>query len=449
MSKDDLLASIWHGRIVSESALNTRISAARFAIGDNGEDQRLIKTFPRKGLRFVGTVREDQPTEAVAREPYVGGVAPNMATVIPTSQETLGRFATRSPLGSRVESGWNRMLSGFHPHAPKMWGPAAAALVCIGLGAAYLIERGPAPAATSPQMDKVAQAPVSLKPHPVFKDCDVCPDMVALPAGEFTMGSPEDDDGRVRAEGPPRRVVITRPFAIGRFEVTVDQFAAFVGDTGTEVSKSTNPCRVIIGFHLDPPHWTASPEASFRHPGFDVTGSHPAGCVSWYDAQAYVAWLKRRTGKEYRLPTEVEWEYAARAGTTTSYSFGNDDRLLCDYARFADLGSLYAWRDTCRSDTTTDGPIQVGKLKPNAWGIFDMQGNVAEWVEDCWTSNWAEIPTDGSAFARPGNCEMGVVRGGGWISNSRRLRPAYRTKVRTPMQAQFLGFRVALTLGVD
>ena len=456
VSKDDLLASIWHGRIVSESALNTRISAARFAIGDNGEDQRLIKTFPRKGLRFVGTVREDQPAEAVVgqpyvarRAPYVGAVAHDVATVIPASQETLDGYATRSRLGSQVEHAWNRILSALQPLAPKMWGPAAVALVCIGLGAAYLIGREAAPAATSPHIDQVTRAPVSLKPRPVFKDCDVCPDMVALPAGEFMMGAAKDDADRTQIEGLSRRVVIARPFAIGKFEITVGQFGAFVEETATTVSKSYNPCRVTIGYDLDPPHWTGSPEASFRRPGFEVAGAHPAGCISWFDAQAYVAWLKRRTGKPYRLPTEAEWEYAARAGTTTRFSFGNDERSLCDYARFADLASRYAWRDSCRSSITTDGPIEVGKLKPNAWGIFDMLGNVGEWVEDCWTPNWTEIPTDGSAYARPGNCEMGLTRGGAWISNSRRLRAAYRNKAPTHLQTQVVGFRVALTLGAD
>ena len=258
-------------------------------------------------------------------------------------------------------------------------------------------------------------APVPLEPRPTFKDCDICPEMVALPAGEFMMGSPEDERGREQTEGFPRRVAIAKPFAIGSFEVTVDQFAAFIVETGTTVG---NQCRVILVFDREPPPFAPSPEASFRHPGFDVTGSHPAGCISWHDAQAYVAWLKRRTGKPYRLPTEAEWEYAARAGTATRYSFGNDETQLCAYARFADLATDFAWRGGCRSEITSFGSIQVGKIKPNAWGIFDMHGNVWEWVEDCWTPNPSEIPTDGSAFAHPGKCEIGIVRGGSWMSGS-------------------------------
>jgi len=212
------------------------------------------------------------------------------------------------------------------------------------------------------------------------------------------------------------------------------------------VTESFNPCRVVIRFDLDPPFFTGSADASFRRPGFDVTGLHPAGCVSWYDAQAYAARLKRRTGKPYRLPTEAEWEYAARAGTTTRYSFGDDERQLCDYARFADVSSPYAWRDGCRSDIATWGSIEVGRLKPNAWGLFDMHGNVSEWVEDCWTPVWSEIPTDGSPFARPSNCEMGVTRGGSWLGSARRARSAVRFARFAPAQFPFVGFRVALTL---
>jgi len=169
-------------------------------------------------------------------------------------------------------------------------------------------------------------------------------------------------------------------------------------------------------------------------------------CVSWHEARAYAAWLARRTGKPYRLPTEAEWEYAARAGTTTSYSFGNDETALCAYARFADLGSRFGWRDACRSETIAYGPIPVGTLKPNSWGIFDMHGNAWEWVEDCWTPNALEIPVDGSAFRRSGNCEMGVVRGGSFAAGSRRVRSAMRAPAPTAIHRYNNGFRVALSL---
>jgi formylglycine-generating enzyme required for sulfatase activity len=170
-------------------------------------------------------------------------------------------------------------------------------------------------------------------------------------------------------------------------------------------------------------------------------------CVNRHDAQAYVDWLRRRTGKPYRLPTEAEWEYAARAGTTTSYSFGNEDQALCAYARFADLSSQFGWGNGCRSDILTYGPVPVGSLKPNAWALFDMHGNAAEWVEDCWTPNALEIPTDGTAFSRPGTCETGVIRGGSFTARARRTRSAMRVPAKTSLQVYNYGFRVALTLG--
>jgi formylglycine-generating enzyme required for sulfatase activity len=227
--------------------------------------------------------------------------------------------------------------------------------------------------------------------------------------GEFMMGSPLDERNRKQVEGVPRHVVIARRIAIGRFEITVDQFSAFVTETGMTVG---NTCKVIVEFDGSSAVF-GRPEASFRHPGFDTTGSHPVVCVSWHEAQAYTAWLRRRTGKQYRLPTEAEWEYAARADTQTSYSFGNDETELCTSARFADLGSRFGWRGGCRSDVATYGPISVGKLRPNPWGIFDMHGNAWEWV-DRRPRRRGPRPTTCSTLAR-----------------RRRCRPPARTRIKS------------------
>jgi len=289
----------------------------------------------------------------------------------------------------------------------------------------------------SPAGSRVAT--VARMPGPTFKDCHVCPEMVELPAGEFMMGSPQDERGRDWTEGPQRRVVIAKRFALGRFEVTVDQLAAFVADTGISVG---DVCQTI-----DPNSGNlGASEHSFRKPGFQSTGSHPAVCVNWHEAQAYVAWLGRKTGKAYRLAAEAEWEYAARAGTTTSYGFGGDETELCHYARFADLTSAFAWRGACRSATTTHGPLQVGTLEPNAWGLYDMHGNVWEWVADCWTPDAQEIPTDGSPFTRLGDCTAGAVRGGGWTTGFARLRSARRLPWMVASRYVAIGLRVALSL---
>jgi formylglycine-generating enzyme required for sulfatase activity len=334
---------------------------------------------------------------------------------------------------------------------PRRWPPAivaqklsfwiAAAACLVAAVATTYLSGLPASIASFAHVGVAANAPAGPHPLSVFKDCEDCPEMVALPAGAFMMGSPESEFGRREPEGPPRRVAIARRFAIGRFEITMDQFSAFVADSGMAVG---NQCRKIVEFSGSTAGWGA-PEASFRAPGFEVTGKHPVVCISWHDAQAYVAWLSRRTGKAYRLPSEAEWEYAARAGTTTRYSFGNDERDLCAYAKFADMGSRFGWRGGCRSNIATYGTMPVGSLKPNAWGLFDVHGNAWEWVEDCWTPNATEIPTDGSAFSRPG-CETGVIRGGSWAAGFGRSRSASRWPTPAAEHYQHVGFRVALPL---
>jgi len=422
VSKQELLDAVWPNVAVSDDSIVQCIRELRRKLRD--EEHRLIKTVSRRGYLLDATVTPLEPPTSVG-------------------------LTVKPPEGSQgiaVDFARPRMVRLFAVHKPRVWAGAMVSLLCVALAATYLVGRLWAPFVSSLWVQPSGIAPASLRLHPTFRDCNVCPEMVALPPGEFMMGSAKDEADRLRFEGPPRRVVITTPFAIGRFETSVDELTAFVEATATTMNSPLSPCFVTLSRNIDPPSIMVSENASFRRPGFDVTGAHPAGCVSWYDAQAYVAWLRRRTGKPYRLPTEVEWEYAARAGTATTFSFGNDERLLCDYARFADLASNYPWRDGCSSGMTTDGPIPVGKLKPNAWGIFDMLGNVAEWVEDCWTPNWTEIPTDGSAYARPSNCEMGVIRGGSWIAPSRRLRTAYRWRTQTFKRLQTNGFRVALTL---
>jgi len=313
---------------------------------------------------------------------------------------------------------------------------ALAVLLSAGFLVNYLLARPTGSGANVPSRP----LPAAHKAAPTFKDCGVCPGMVELPAGEFMMGSPADDGGREQTEGLPRRVVIAKRLALGKFEVTVDQFEAFVADAGLAVGKT---CYKV---DAETAQW-APMEASFRQPGFNVEGSHPAVCVSWHEAQAYAAWLARRTGKPYRLPSEAEWEYATRAGTTTSYSFGNDESRLCQHARFADLGSPFSWRGACRSHLVTHGPILVGKLKPNPWGLFDMHGNAWEWTADCWSADARELPTDGSAYARLGGCEIGVVRGGSWAAQYQRVRSATRVPINAAKRQYHIGFRVALSLG--
>src|SRR5215475_7438405 len=163
----------------------------------------------------------------------------------------------------------------------------------------------------------MAQNPLSaaqeqaLKAKDSFKECDDCPEMLVVPAGAFAMGSPKNEKARADNEGPQHRVTIARAFALGKLEVTVDQFAAFVTESGHQMGSA---CDV-----WQDGKWSEQPGRSWRDPGFGQSGSHPAACISWEDAKAYAAWLSGRTGKSYRLPTEAKWEYAARGGTTTRF----------------------------------------------------------------------------------------------------------------------------------
>jgi formylglycine-generating enzyme required for sulfatase activity len=410
--------------------LSSRIKAARQALGDDGSAQRLIRTVHGRGFRFVGEVREEAPPAA----PSIGQVKTAPAKPDDGSPPAVAQ-STSSPLyaGPAAVAG-----------GPRLW--AAVAAVCVVLvGAAYLLNQlwSSQVGSGSNNSRKYATPPpypqAAHKSPTSFKDCDVCPEMVEIPTGEYMMGSPEDERGRTREEGPQRRVVIDKPLALGKFEVTVDQFEAFVADTGLAVGST---CQVV---EPKTGRWTQT-EASFRRPGFDMERSQPVVCVSWHEAQAYAAWLGRRTGKPYRLPSEAEWEYAARGGTTTAYSSGNDESELCQYARFADLRSSFRWRGACRSDWAAHGPLAVGKLKPNPWGLFDMHGNAREWVADCWTGDPRELPANGSAFTHPRSCEVGVVRGGSWGAEYRRARSAYRMPMVAADRRFHVGFRVALSL---
>ena len=172
------------------------------------------------------------------------------------------------------------------------------------------------------------------------------------------------------------------------------------------------------------------PLVSFRNPGFAQDDRHPVVCTSWEEATAFVAWLSKRTGKQYRLLSEAEWEYAARAGSTTPFHSGNDEKALCTYANVADQSTKEKIKSLTLVVGFRDGhafTAPVGSLRPNAFGVHDMHGNVFEWVEDCWNENYqGAAPTDGSAWAT-GNCMLRVMRGGGWWDDdARHARSAHR-----------------------
>ena len=266
-----------------------------------------------------------------------------------------------------------------------------------------------------------------------FRDCPECPEMVVLPAGSYRMGSPSYEQGRHDNEGPVHEVTIAAPFAIGVYEVTVAEFRRFVDETGYSAGSSC---------------WTYE-DRGWHSPGFGQSEQHPVTCVSWDDAQAYAAWLSQATGEEYRLPSESEWEYAARAATSTARPWGEGESGQCRHANGGDASIKERYSDwkwavaSCRDGHVHTAP--VGSFAANGWGLHDMLGNVREWTEDCWNDSYAGAPSDGSVWEY-GNCARRVLRGGSWDYSPSYLRAANRYGISTGFCVNFVGFRVARTL---
>jgi formylglycine-generating enzyme required for sulfatase activity len=253
-----------------------------------------------------------------------------------------------------------------------------------------------------------AVAAQSRAPGTVFRDCPQCPELVVLPPGNFEMGSPSGEAMRHDDEGPRRTVRIGEAFALGKYEVTFEEYEACIADGGC------------------------------RHKPEDAgwgRGRRPVIDVSWLDAQAYVAWLTKKTGATYRLPTEAEWEYAARAGTTTPFSTGPTiapNQANYDATRVYGAGVAAEWRART---------LPVGSFPPNAFGLHDMHGNVSEWVEDCRNESYAGAPTDGAAWLT-GNCDRRIIRGGAHHSHPTLLRSASRDFTDPNWRNHVNGFRV-------
>jgi formylglycine-generating enzyme required for sulfatase activity/serine/threonine protein kinase len=234
------------------------------------------------------------------------------------------------------------------------------------------------------------------------------PEMVVIHAGRFSMGSPVSEPGHDKFEGPQQQVTINYTFAVSKYPVTRDEYAQFVVATGY------------------------STDTEWRDPGFSQTGRDPVVGITWNDAKAYVTWLRHKTGKPYRLLSEAEYEYAERAGTTTVYWWGDDAGDVC----------LHANASECHHNST----VPVGSYAPNAFGLYDMSGNVWDWTEDCWNESLSGAPDDGSVWTS-GDCSQRVMRGGSWWNDAGMLRSAFRINGNPSGRSGMGGFRVAITLG--
>ena len=270
----------------------------------------------------------------------------------------------------------------------------------------------------------------------------VAGEMVSIPGGTFRMGELSEDS---RDNEKPVRSVTVPSFRLGKYEVTVGQFRRFVEATGYRTDAERNAgdkqgCAIYI--HTGE-RWKYTAGTSWRNPGFPVRDNHPVVCVSWNDVQAFVKWLNSKTDGKFRLPSEAEWEYAARARSTTKYHFGNDESQLCQYANHADSSTDFWWKNESCSDGVGKRPAEVGRYQPNGFGLHDMYGNVWEWVQDCWNDNYKGAPTDGSAWTS-GDCGRRVLRGGSWFNDTRRLRSATRGWLdHTHRDYNAFGFRLA------
>ena len=278
-----------------------------------------------------------------------------------------------------------------------------------------------------------------------LRDCrdEGCPWLVVVPAGEFMMGSVEGEEGHQDSESPQHRVRISEPFAVMEAEVTREAFARFVDETGY---KTGEVCSV-----WSDRKWQMDAKRSWRDPGFDQKPDHPVVCVGWNDARVFAAWLSKRTGQTYRLLTEAEWEYAARAGSTSRYSYGNKGDELCRHANVGDRSFKKAFPDwPFEIANCDDGHVQTAPVKtyqPNAFGLYDMHGNALEWTQDCWHDNYQGAPEDGSKpWEAKCSEDRRVLRGGGWNDQPVVARSAIRNWGTPDIRDNGIGFRLARTL---
>lgn len=242
----------------------------------------------------------------------------------------------------------------------------------------------------------------------VFRDCGKCPELVVVPAGSFMMGSPDLEEARTESESPMHRVTIAEPFAAGVYEVTFEEWDYCVSEGGCDGYSAND-----YGFGR---------------------GKRPVVGVSWDDAQQYVSWLSLKTGHPYRLLSEAEWEYAARAGTATPYHTG--ESISASEANFNGI-----WV----GEPTRDEPLPVGSFPGNAFGLHDVHGNVNEWVQDCWNGNYEGAPDDGGAW-EAGDCSRRILRGCSYGDSPGCLRSASRGGIPKAERSRAWGVRVARAL---
>ena len=334
-------------------------------------------------------------------------------------------------------------LDSFRELLKRPWAIAASAVVL--LVAAISVFTLSRPNSTPPVATTLAPDPVAqMAAKASFDDCrgeGWCPRMIVVGAGAFEMGSPDIERGRASDEGPQRHIMFAANFALGETEVTRAQYGAFVRETRR---ASEGGCYTINSSG----GWGVSNEATWSNPGFAQGEHDPAVCVSWDDARAYLDWLTSRTGRPYRLPSESEWEYAARGGRVTAYVWGAEANAGCRFGNSADA-TMHARFPTlsvmgCNDHALYTQPVR--SYSANVFGLYDVAGNVWEWVEDCYESTLDAVPANGAAHEECVSVNR-VARGGAWVNDPTLMRVAYRNGGVRTFRSSAFGFRAARSIG--
>ena len=333
----------------------------------------------------------------------------------PTAHQFLAEFLT-------VRRGWSwRITAGI-----------AASIIAVLAAVAFFAPKPVVETIRSPAVEPpVETAPAPPKPGLIFRDCPTCPLMKVMRPGEFLQGSAASDATALPFEMPQHKVAIAYSFAAGVYDVTVAEYEEFVAETKVEAHN----CAVYDG------EWRINPAVTWKNAVDSQTAAHPVSCVSWQDANDYAAWLSRRTHQTYRLPSASEWEYAARAGSSAQQPW-SDGAAACAYANVADQTAAQRYLGwtvfPCADKFVQSAP--VGSFAPNAFGLYDMLGNVFVWTDDCWSEDYQGAPVDGSART-DGDCTQHELRGGSWCTQPDYVRTSYRNRFDGDYRSTSIGFR--------
>ena len=281
-----------------------------------------------------------------------------------------------------------------------------------------------------------------------FADCEECPEMVVIPSGSVYIGSYKEEIGRKKGERDRVKATIEKPFAMAKNEVTLAQYRTFMEATKYKSHQAFYKGEPLVGCnYFDGKSYGYVAEHNWKNPGYPQRDTDPVVCVSWTDADAYAQWLSKKTGRTYRVPSAVEFEYASRAGSSAPWYWGTNPEEACEYANIGDTAFADKF-PTRASFPCTDGYVfttRVGRFKPNKFGLYDMVGNAWEWTSDCFQNDLTNAPIDGSAWMdnEHNACDARTPKGGSWISGVSWSRAAVRSRDGADYKSFMLGFRVA------